>query len=486
MTLLDDKSIATAMEKALDFTYQTGKFRGKEGQFNQLAAAFIDFSSSTFGSSFIPFPRYLVNQFRFFYEHAPIIGLLDNKNVPLLGGILNKSSMTERIGKQITGLSMIGAFYGMRAHFGDENTGAYEYKNPYGHGTFDARASLGPFTAYAWFADLLYTNGGPKGSSFMPRLHDNDKVLPSLNTRELLEAFTGGFGRSGTGLMMIDRAAQMAIEGSSDGKLTQQAYEGITRFVGNYLSTFTVGAGVIKDIYAAVDPDYRMLTDSNDVAFIPYMLKTATRSFPFEAHSDGDGVFERAPQTTATRTTGLQNTLPLFRQITGLTPMEEKNDVEKEFARMNLDYYEYTPRKTTDADINRDARQRMAFIVEEKLKDFINGPVYNSYENDALKRKALLSMIQSAKSEAREGAMAFDEQYDTDEMIEKKAKAQFFNLSKADRNILMKEWESRHPGEDFDDTEPYMELLFLNQKLKEFDFKTGLKKPKYQSVGSKF
>ena len=216
------------------------------------------------------------------------------------------------------------------------------------------------------------------------------------------------------------------------------------------------------------------------------MLKTATRSFPFEAHSDGDGFFERAPQTTATRTTGLQNTLPLFRQITGLTPMEEKNDVEKEFARMNLDYYEYTPRKTTDADINRDARQRMAFIVEEKLKDFINGPVYNSYENDALKRKALLSMIQSAKSEAREGAMAFDEQYDTDEMIEKKAKAQFFNLSQADRNILMKEWESRHPGEDFDDTEPYMELLFLNQKLKEFDFKTGLKKPKYQSVGSKF
>ena len=486
MTLLDDKSIATAMEKALDFTYQTGKFRGKEGQFNQLAAAFIDFSSTTFGSSFIPFPRYLVNQFRFFYEHAPIIGLLDNKNVPLLGGILNKSSMTERIGKQVTGLSMIGAFYGMRAHLGDENTGAYEYKNPYGHGTFDARASLGPFTAFAWFADLLYTNGGPKGSSFMPRLHDNDKVLPSLNTRELLEAFTGGFGRSGTGLMMIDRAAQMAIEGSSDGKLTQQAYEGITRFVGNYLSTFTVGAGVIKDIYAAVDPDYRMLTDSNDVAFIPYMLKTATRSFPFEAHSDGDGFFERAPQTTATRTTGLQNTLPLFRQITGLTPVAEKNDVEKEFARMNLDYYEYTPRKTTDADINRDARQRMAFIVEEKLKDFINGPVYNSYENDALKRKALLSMIQSAKSEARETAMAFDEQYDTDEMIEKKAKAQFFNLSQADRNILMKEWESRHPGEDFDDTEPYMELLFLNQKLKEFDFKTGLKKPKYQSIGSKF
>ena len=489
MTMLDDKSVAEAMEKALDFTYQTGKFAGKEGQFNKLAAGFIDFASGTFGSSFIPFPRYLVNQFRFFYEHAPIIGLLDNAKVPLLGGILNKSSMTERIGKQVTGLSMIGAFYGMRAHLGDENTGAYEYKNPFGHGTFDARASLGPFTAFAWFADLLYTNGGPRGASLMPRLHDNDKVLPSLNSRELLEAFTGGFGRSGTGLAVVDKAAQMAIEGSSDGKVPQQIMEGITRFVGNYLSTFTVGAGVIKDIYAASDPDYRLLTDNNDVALIPYMLKAATRSFPFEAHADGDGFFQRPAQTTATRTTGIENTMPLFRQFTGLTPITEKNAVEKEFARMNLDYYEYTPRKTTDADINRDARQRMAFIVDAKLEDFIKGPIYNSPEydnNPGLKRKALLSMISTAKNEARTGAMEFNEQYDTPEMVDKKAKAQFFNLSDVDRSILMKEWKDRHPGEEFDDTEPYNELLFLNKQLREFDVKTGLKKERYQSIGSKF
>ena len=33
--------------------------------------------------------------------------------------------MTERIGKNVTGLSMLGAFYGMRSHFGDENTGIF-------------------------------------------------------------------------------------------------------------------------------------------------------------------------------------------------------------------------------------------------------------------------------------------------------------------------------------------------------------------------
>ena len=73
-----------------------------------------------------------------------------------IGGILNKTDSAERFGKQVTGLAMIGAFYGMRATMGDENTGAYEYKNPFGHGTFDARASLGPFMAYAFDCRLSF------------------------------------------------------------------------------------------------------------------------------------------------------------------------------------------------------------------------------------------------------------------------------------------------------------------------------------------
>ena len=32
---VDEKMIGSAMEQALDFTYQTSKFRGKEGIFNQ-------------------------------------------------------------------------------------------------------------------------------------------------------------------------------------------------------------------------------------------------------------------------------------------------------------------------------------------------------------------------------------------------------------------------------------------------------------------
>ena len=42
MKQMDDKAIASAMSQAMDFTYQTGKFLGKEGGFNRFAASFID------------------------------------------------------------------------------------------------------------------------------------------------------------------------------------------------------------------------------------------------------------------------------------------------------------------------------------------------------------------------------------------------------------------------------------------------------------
>jgi len=94
--MMDDKALSGAMEKALDFTYQTGKFRGKQGVFNSAADTFIQASASQFGSAFVPFPRYIVNQFRFVYEHAPVVGMLD------LGGVLNKSGTSDRFGKQLT------------------------------------------------------------------------------------------------------------------------------------------------------------------------------------------------------------------------------------------------------------------------------------------------------------------------------------------------------------------------------------------------
>ena len=453
MKMMDDKSIAQAMTDAMDFTYQTGNFRGREGGFNKLAATFIDGMSTQLGSAFVPFPRYMVNAFRFFYEHAPILGQIN------MGNILNKSSNAERFAKQFTGLSMLTAFYGMREHFGDENTGPYQYKNPFGHGTFDARAALGPFMPFAALADYIYTLGKPNGwlekNTWFGRLHDNENVTQSINIRELVTAISGGaFGRAGVSLDLLDGLVNIATKEANLSDMSRME-ETMAKFVGNYLSTYTVGAGMLKDIYAAVDPDYRLLTDSTDVAFFPYVFKQATRAFPFEAHADGDGFFERPAATSPYKSTGIRNHMPLFRQITGLTPQEERNDANKELDRLDIDYVQIAPRKLKSPSLNRDARQYVGTAIEKYLSEYVNSPDYKGLKTDALKKKFLKKELDGIRTEAI--AYVLDEQdWDTPKDILEKNKARFFKLRSIDRQIIEEKWHELNPNqdielEDFDD-----------------------------------
>ena len=457
--IMDDKALSGAMEKALDFTYQTGKFRGKEGVFNSAAATFIDFASGQFGSAFVPFPRYIVNQFRFVYEHAPVLGTFD------MLGILNKSNSAERFGKQVTGLATIGAFYGMRATLGDETTGAYEYKNPFGHGTFDARASLGPFMAYAFVADYLFRKGRPGGEIEQltgTALHDNENVSGTIKTREITEALSGGLSRAGTGLQFVDGIVSLFVgENALEGN---KAEEAATKFIANYFSTYTVGVGMIKDAVQLVDPDTRLLADNTDVEFLPYFLKQATRSFPIETLADGEGFLEnyigqRPAQTTPYKTTGIRNTMPMFRQFTGLTPVEQKTTAQKELDRFRLDYFEVAPVKVQDNIANREARQMVANGIESHLTDLINSPEYNGLANDYEKEKILRIELGAIRSEAV--AAALDEKdYDTTVDVIRKEKARFFKLSNMDRRIIIEGFKKQFPEVTIEDDDYGMLMQF--------------------------
>ena len=37
LKMMDDKAIASAMQQAMDFTHQTGRFKGRKGGFNTFA-----------------------------------------------------------------------------------------------------------------------------------------------------------------------------------------------------------------------------------------------------------------------------------------------------------------------------------------------------------------------------------------------------------------------------------------------------------------
>ena len=146
------------------------------------------------------------------------------------------------------------------------------------------------------------------------------------------------------------------------------------KFLGNYLSTVTVGMRLVKDVVASVHPDYRLLTVNTDIEFLPYMFKTATRSFPMEAHADGEGFskydfFNRESQTSPSNTGGITNEQPLLRQFIGLTPQREKNIAEKEFARLGITYRQIAPIKLVDPGLNRKSKQYVASYVERAIND---------------------------------------------------------------------------------------------------------------------
>ena len=467
---IGDKAIARAMDEALDFTYQTGRFKGREGGFNVFADGFIQFFSTTFGSSVVPFPRYLINQFRFVYEHAPVFGLLN------MGGILNKTgkggaqAMSVRMGKQFSGAATLGAFYALRVHYGDENTKFYEYNDPTTGGTINAKASLGPFMAYAYVADLLYRLGKPGGklSEVMGdpdfKLHDNDRVaMEKVNTREMIEAFTGSQFRSGTGLDIIDGSVKLLLGETAEAKASDRLESAAAKFFGNYFSTFTVGAGVIKDIYAQYDPAYVNVPVSEDIQFWPYFFKQATRSLPISA--EGSEAFLWSPMApreslqSITKTIPLRNVNPLLRQITGLTFEERRNYAEKELNRLQFDWVEVAPRKTLDPALDNEARAALGNHIENVLSSEVVSPFYQLIENDTKKRKYLRTIVQAIKTDAVNMASGY-RSGDSPEDYQRKNRVRFYREVPAEiRKIMIQDYNAEAGHADFNETQDFEEML---------------------------
>lgn len=437
---IDDKVLSDAMKEAFEFTYQTGDFKGREGGFNTLANGIIEFGSSTIGSTAIPFPRYLVNQFRFAYEHAPVIGMLN------IGGILNKSGKAgkknffavdpDTIGKQLGGLTIFGTFLGLRAQFGDENTSAYEYNDPTTGGGFNAQASIGPFAAYALLADIFYRYSG---NGTIPKWHDNEKVATAIpySSREMIQAFTGGQGRAGVGFEMIDGAVNVLLEGEDAGETELVQKENLVKFLGNYVNTFTVGAGMLKDVVGTLDPEYRVLTDNTDINFFDYFMKQATRSIPMSVGGEFTG--ERPALGSPERAGEVRRFNPFMKQLTGLTPTVRKRYTEKELDRLQFDYAELSPRKIKlDGPLSNESRVQMGKFMDREIFSFLRSGDYEALPSDKLKRYYLKKEINKFRALSR--AMTMDpERATTEEELMRFVKAKWRSMPKSEKTYF-NEW----------------------------------------------
>jgi len=512
---LDDRAIGSAMEKALESTYQLGQFNKKKGGFNEFANLFINRINSFIPfSAVVPFPRYLVNQLIFQYEHMPVLGLVN------FGGILNKKQSktfakvmdekgnftgkmkqvtdtgerglnvgldpfgvrlaldSEAFGKQLTGLATLAAFYGIRSKFGDENTGPYEFK--VAGETYNLQAALGPFMGFAWLADLLYRNTGPKGGELlgfdMPRIHDNDKVAVGIPTksRDGLNALLGGSAKGGTGLWIVDTIVDdmlnsKTLGGPSDMTIEEAGY----KFAGNLFNTALVGAGMLKDIAGTVlEPEYRVIVDKSpspdketgQVDMMEYMFKVALRSFPDKYEEGVD-----TPIFRPSRNKPLYNVNPFLKMLTGFNQVERRTLIEKELARLRFDYREIAPRRIKgDTELSNLAKGELGIKMDEDVTSYIMSSDYQDIPTDKEKKYKLAKLINKKKNEARKMVLTPTDK-DDEVTFHRKLKAVFVDLPRARREIIEGLYQKAY-GKSIYEARPEG---FENSNLKG-DFEEGL------------
>ena len=464
---ISDDILKDAIEEALSFTFQTGKFAGREGVFNDGANFFIKATSSgPLGfllSQGIPFPRYLVNQLIFQYEHMPILGMFDFGT-----GILSKSQrkaarttgtaeFAERFGKSIGGLGMLAAFFGIRSQFGDEGTGPYQYK--VGGTVVNAEANLGPFMGYAMLADIIYKNSGPNRKPLpygigeriglkdgkLPQLHDNDKVAVDIpyTRREIIQAFTGGTARAGVGLDILDDISEAAVRSQEGSLKDQELEETMYKTIGNFFNTFIIFGGMLKDVAATVLPaDYRTVQDNTDVDMMEYMFKQAARSIPQQYDPDDGDI----PRYRPTRSEPVKNVSPFLRFL-GITTEEQKTFIEEELDRLKFDYFELSPRKIKlDAPLTNQAQGLMGQYMEREIASYFASPDYQMINSDVLKRELLRREIMQKRTEARNRVMNIPEDL-SDTQNARRWKTAFNDIGAKGQNLVNHMFQEVYGGD---------------------------------------
>lgn len=511
--------LSRSMTEAWEFTYQTGDFASRAGTANSLANGFIKGFKNPFfeilRSFAIPFPRYMVNQFRFVYTHAPLLGMIN------LGGILNKPITktqdkqlssgvltatkeitgmnlvvnADTLGKQVTGLAMLGAFIGIRHKYGDETTKAYEYNID--GSKYDVRAALGPFTMYAYLADLLYRSDflGAVSSVGLPTAADkgnvdtgelDDKLYNNLiasyrdnpwDVSEFVGALTGSTSRSGSQLYLLKKAERY-LQGIED---SEGFALGSAKFLGSIVNTGLIPLAMLKDIAATTDTpfsnmeDYILLPNNSAdirkedtmVSFWEVFIRQATRSLPKSQGEDN----ERLPLQSSTRRGGILRYNPIIKQLTGLTPMVDLTNAERELSRLGLNYNAVTPKRIeNDSERNNKAKYYMAEYVEYELAPIIDSDEYKQERTNSGRKAILLKLLSEYKSSSRAKAMAdIGAEPEDDDYQEKLAKyfSTYYNnipntkkLRLQDRyqqfndelnkqaNVDPNEWEQVSPDED--------------------------------------
>lgn len=406
-----------AVEKSFELVYQQTP-KGK-GIFSSAARGYLDADKRAgfILGALIPFPRFVINQIKFMYEHAPILGMLPIDSLTTKGG-LQGFNWSKRIGQQINGLGMLGMAYALRDAMGPE-TEWYNYTKEDGT-KLDLRPFLGPLNMQLYIADAIYRSGMFDGEP---------KPIKAAGgmTGEILQTAVGSSFRAGTGLFVIDRALPELL-GSFDGEEpTIKTDQVIGQILGDYANTYTYQwpIAVARDLYSLTDEELRQVPETKigldyleitalrarrslgpladwlpkvsedfmkqDIPYIPDVtIKHMVPFYNVDRPQERYDIFDPKP---------LKKIDPLRTAVSGLNISPAANKFVKERIRLQLepyDIYRAHPFPPADRYIRQELSQRLPMQMEK----VINSPEYQRL-SDAEKKVVYIREAKYLMNEIR-------------------------------------------------------------------------------------
>ena len=462
---------AKAMDEALAFTYQKGFKKGTwAGRITQL-------SSNPLFTAFVPFPRFLVNQTQFMYEHMPLLSFAGAAVQKMRDKPL-KMNMRERFTKNATGALFLYGALQVRAMQGPETPWNYIKDQNTGL-LYDITALLGPFAPFFFTADyMLRANKGKLAENVPVITQENqDKYERSnwdeINWRDVSKAFTGMQIKGGidTGFIALDEL----FTGVATMEHPEQGFKILTKFAANYARTFTIPVGMFKDVDATFDPEGRKIMDTDSVDLLGLFIRKALAGLPetkavanFEtylgiksefsdalrqARAEGEEEQDRLFIPTGT---DVERKVPLSATFLGATARQPFNLVEQELGRLNKPYYWWYG-KEKDVRVNRLMKEQMGILSDRYVPGLISTTEYQ--EKDPKGQVILLGNYKSSlRSMARQNTLNYleniplenptQEEKDTIKKWSRASAAdlwKFDKLSKVERQAAVAQWNKENP-----------------------------------------
>mgnify|MGYP003672421108 CR=1 FL=1 len=451
---IPESILKDSVEDSLNFVYQSS-FSSKGGFFEKVAAGTIKAHRDVpfVVSAFMPFPRYIANQFKFVYEHAPILGMIPVSKKAAKG---YKDNLINRSAKQVMGLTMMTMAYGWRQQQGH---GTYwnEFKDNTGK-VIDGRATYGPFAPYMLAADILFRH-------FEADPDEVGTLTASVEKyrQDTLQAMLGSTFRTGYGVYALDKLMIDLGSGASGGEITKKLG---AEFIANIVNTYTIPAAIVKDFYSQFDAESRKIPETRlgDVDFWDIVRTRGFRAAPDFGSDTALGAEIDDEYDVALRSPFRQGDLksinPLEKQLFGFNKGPKKNIVEREMAELNFAYYDLYkkhPNELIDRQIRKELSNEDGELnLVKHMQVAMANPLYKSKNRTIRKgmfKKLIDAQITKARVVAKNKIQA--DEANLGALVTTVDYAKWNEVTSNDKNAVASEYRNLFPLKGGEDTDMY-------------------------------